>query len=173
MTTAERPVPESQLRSMCLRLLSDLDILPPLTPETLCQRLGSARGRRIKLVADELYTTSSVGHLISKARRDLIAYQRRAPRAQQAHVIYHEVMHLVLGHLTDAESLTCGALEESDSGGQDGLYARWQEWEAETGATILSELSRQRAHPEWVARAAPTADRGIAAAFGLAEDGWR
>jgi hypothetical protein len=173
-TSVQSPRSEAELLAMCQRLLLDLDILPPLTPEILCEKLGAARGRRLKLVAGELNTTSSVGHLISKARRDVIAYQRSAPRPQQAHVIYHEVMHLVCGHLDHADSLTCGALEaDGDTGENDGLYARWQEWEAETGATILSELSRQRPDPRLITRDSTQAQRGIAATFGLSSGGWR
>jgi hypothetical protein len=171
---SQRPMSEAQLRTLCIKLLHDLDILPPLTPELLCQKLGQARGRRLKLVADELYTTSSVGHLFSTARRDVIAYQRSATRPQQAHVIYHEVIHLVLEHFDGTESLTCGALDATDMDGEhDGLYTRWQEWEAETAATILSELSAQRADPRLIPKDPQQADRSIAAAFGLIRDGWR
>jgi hypothetical protein len=174
----QRPMSVAALRDLCGQLLRELDIPPPLSPEQLCQRLGAARGRRIKLVGDELYTTASVGHLISKARTDLIAYQATAPRLHQAHVIYHEVMHIVCGHLDGADALTCGALEADldelipadDSSA--GLYDRWQEWEAETGATILSELAGQRARPRALGKDVGRSDRAIAAAFGLSRIGW-
>lgn len=184
MSRSPSPRTNDQLHDLCYQLLRDLDILPPLTPEALCKKLGRARGRALKLLAGELNTTASVGHLIPGARRDVIAYQRSAPRQMQAHVIYHEVMHLVLGHLDgigDGDTLTCGALDEStsyaegetDTSPAGGLYARWQEWEAETGATILSELSRQRADPRLIGKDAPRAEQGIAAAFGLNSRGWR
>jgi hypothetical protein len=167
---------EAELRALCIALLHELDILPPLTPEILCQKLGKARGRRIKLVAEELYTTSSVGHLFSTARRDVIAYQHSAPRPQQAQVIYHEVIHLLREHFDGSEPLICGALDTTnDASGEqpDGLYTRWQEWEAETGATILSELSGQRPDPRVITNQPQQAERGIASAFGLTWDGWR
>jgi hypothetical protein len=174
---AQRPLSTVQLRELCGQLLRELDILPPFSPEQLCQRLGAVRGRRIKLVGDELYTTASVGHLIAKSRTDLIAYQRTAPRLHQAHVIYHEVMHIVCGHLDEAGALTCGALDADpdelipadDSSG--GLYGHWQEWEAETGATILSELASLRARPHAITKNAGRSDRAIAAAFGLSDTG--
>jgi len=173
--STQRPMSEAQLRALCQQLLNDLNIVPPLTPEILCKKLGAARRRRIKLVAGELHTTASVGHLIAKERRDVIAYQEDAPQPQQAQVIYHEVMHLVRGHLDGAEdSLTCGALEGTGEGGADeGLYARWQEWEAETGATILSEMGRRRTDPRLISKDASPSERGIAATFGLSTDGWR
>lgn len=163
-----------ELRELCLRMLGDLDIVPPLEPELLCERLGEHRGRRIKLIAEEVFTTSSVGHLICKPRQDLIIYQRTAPRAQQAQVIYHEVIHLVRDHLDGSESLTCGALREDAEGTSYGLYSDWQEWEAETGATVLSELAGRPAHPRLISRRGSTPGDGLAASFGLTNDGgWR
>lgn len=53
------------------------------------------------------------------------------------------------------------------------LYGRWQEWEAETGATILSELASLRARPHVITKNAGRSDRAIAAAFGLSDTGWR
>jgi hypothetical protein len=168
-----RPLTARELRELCLQLLRDLDIVPPLEPELLCRRLGEHRGRRIKLIAEEVFTTSSVGHLICKPRLDVIVYQRTAPRAQQAHVIYHEVVHLVRAHLDGSGSLTCGALRETATSTGGELYSDWQEWEAEAGATVLSELSRQPAHPRLVSRDTPSPEGGLAAAFGLIRDGWR
>ncbi|WP_051342555.1 hypothetical protein [Pseudonocardia spinosispora] len=168
----QRPKSELQLRVFCQGLLQDLDILPPLTPQNLCRKLSSARGRPIRPAARELPATASVGLLVPKPDRDMIYYQKSAPREQRIHVIYHEVMHLLLGHLEGAEMLTCGALDEATRPG-DGLYSRWKEWEAETGATILSELTRRRADPRLITKASPQAEQGIAAAFGLSTSGWR
>lgn len=163
------PLTTAELRELCLKMLSDLDIVPPLTASTLCERLGESRGRPIKLVAAEVFTTASVGHLICKRRRDLIVYQRDAPPGQQDHVIYHEVLHLIRDHLDGQESLSCGGSE--DAGG--GLYTAWQEWEAETGASILSTLARQPPHPRWVQRSAAAHENGLAATFGLTTGRWR
>jgi hypothetical protein len=163
------PLTATELRELCLRMLSELDIVPPLTASVLCERLGKSRGRPIKLVAAEVFTTASVGHLICKRRRDLIVYQQAAPPAQQAHVIYHEVLHLIRDHLDGQESLSCGGAEDDSAG----LYAAWQEWEAETGATILSEFARQPPHPRWVQRSAAAHENGLAATFGLTTGRWR
>lgn len=171
LAAGPRPLTHQQLRGFVAQLLDELDVRPPLTPEALCGALGAARGRRIKLVGSELNTTASVGHLIAMPRRDVIAFQSSATRAQQIQVIHHEVMHLACGHLDGEQALMCGALEESDSGG--GLYANWQEWEAETGATILSELTQTRSRSRATARAHSAADQGLGAAFGLTNSDWR
>jgi hypothetical protein len=175
-----------QLRHMCQQLVHDLDLLPPLDPFQLCKRLGSHRRRRIKVIGEDLGGTSSVGHLIDRGRFDLIGYHRDAPRHQQAHVIYHEIIHLIRGHLDGELALICGALLDEDTGqqthtdtsGQEvprrqpNLYSDWQEWEAEAGATILSDMSRRRPNPRMITRNAEQAELGIAAAFGLSTDGW-
>jgi hypothetical protein len=173
-----RPMTAQALHELCSLLLTELSLTPPLTPQRLSERLAAVRKRRINLRAAELFTTASVGHLVVKGHRDVIGYHRSATPYQQAQVIYHELMHLVLGHVTGMDSLTCGALEDridlqNGSSGEDGLYARWQEWEAETAATVLSGMSRQRISPRMLAKDAPAADRGIAGVFGLTDGGWR
>jgi hypothetical protein len=165
---------EEQLRARCVDLVCDLGILPPLDPVALCRRLSERRGRRIRLTAADLGSTTSVGHLVIQTRCDRILYERTAPRPQRDHVIYHEVMHLVLGHLADGEPLTCGSSLFSDGGDRDdGPYSGWQEWEAETGATILSGMARARPRPDRLPMSARPAEQGIAAAFGLVPGGWR
>jgi hypothetical protein len=173
--SVNRAMSKAEMRVLCQRLLRDLDLALPVTPPALCRALEEVRGRRIKLIAAELGTVTSVGHLTCKANRDLIAFHSSASTGQQAHVIYHEVMHLVRGHLSGTDSLTCGALEPAENldriveeAHEDAtLYTAWQEREAELGATILSELSRHRPAPRHLARDAGQPERNIAAAFGL------
>lgn len=165
---------EDQIRVRCVELVRDLGILPPLDPVALCRRLSGHRGRRIRLTAADLGSTTSVGHLVVQSRSDRILYERSAPLPQRNHVIYHELMHLVLDHLADGEPLTCGSTLFTGGGdGEDGLYAGWQEWEAETGATILSGMSRERRRPDRLPTSVRPAEQGIAAAFGLVAGGWR
>ena len=69
-----------------------------------------------------------------------------------------------------------GRMFEGRFGTEDdsaGLYAAWQEWEAETGATILSEFARHPPHPRWVQRSAAAHENGLAATFGLTTGRWR
>lgn len=170
------PMNEEQLRARCYGLVDELGILPPLDPVSLCRRLSSARGRRIRLVPADLGSTASVGHLVVTPRADRILYQRGAPQPQQTQVIYHEVMHLVLGHLDDDAVLNCGSFLSADDGpdrADRGHYADTREWEAEFGATILSEMSRVCRRPDRLNGVTGAAERGIAAAFCLAPGSWR
>ena len=116
-----------------------------------------------------------VGHLLAAPGYDRILYDSRAPLAQQELVIYHEVTHLILGHLDaqDSAALTCGALlDESD--GDPGLqYSLDHEWEAETGATEFARLAALRPRPhEYIRQATWHAERGVAAALGMVASRW-
>ena len=139
----------AELRRYCRALVSDLGLSPPLDPIVLCERLSEARARPIKLFPKDIPVAAAVGALIVAAGRDLIAYQAATTSAHQGHIIYHELIHLVRGHVTSQGALTCGGpLPEGDEDSRPaparrGLYQDWQEWEAETGATILSEWSYQ------------------------------
>lgn len=90
------------------------------------------------------------GLLISYPTKDLIAYQADTTPAHQRHIVFHEIVHLLNGHLgPDRESAICGALLETSASAADAsLYDNWQEWEAETGGTILSGWSGPASTPE-------------------------
>jgi hypothetical protein len=168
------PLSHEEIRRVCRSLVFDLDLLPPLDPVVLCSALSRHRGRQIKLISGDLGSTTSVGHLVELPDHDIIAVESAAPGLQRAHVIYHEVLHLVLDHLHSRESLTCGSLSaQAGTSHSENLYSDQQEWEAETGATVLSEMSAERPRPHLLSRQSRSAERGIAAAFGLAPDGWR
>lgn len=154
---------ERGLRELCRDLLRDLDLRPPLSAVTLCERLGRHRGRPIVLVPRDLPDGGAFGALVPMPTRDLVVYQRHATARHQESIIFHEVVHLVRGHVTGAGGgLLCGGLlpdvGPGDSTGT--LYDRWQEWEAETGAAILAEWAADRS----VAGAVPTATSGASAA---------
>ncbi|GJF01659.1 hypothetical protein [Pseudonocardia sp. D17] len=165
-----------QLRAFCLKLIADLSLRPPFTPHTLCDRLAQHRGRPLKLQAADLGATASIGHLVAEAERDRILYERAATGVQQATVIYHEVVHLTRGHLVEQSALTCGELldpgelESRELEPAASLYASWQEWEAEAGATFLLQISRRRARPDVLSSTDHLAELGMAAMFGLQMD---
>jgi hypothetical protein len=170
-----RRLSRSHLEAFCLELLADLALRPPFSPQDLCERLARRRGRAIKLQAADLGATTSIGHLVVQEQRDRILYERSAPIAQQATVIYHEVIHLVRDHLSGQTALTCGTPAEEDdtSPGLTGsLYSGWQEWEAEAGGRILAQLSRRRARPDSLLLPSDHPEHGIAAAFGLRATDW-
>ncbi|MGH3897599.1 MAG: hypothetical protein ACRDTA_04975 [Pseudonocardiaceae bacterium] len=108
-------------------------------------------------------------------RKDLIIYQCRTTRSHQWHIIFHEVLHLLRDHVLtggDGKPLLCGELfaDTSAAGRQQTLYDRWQEWEAETGATILSEWVGVPADSPSL-RHGTRAERAIARALG-GRRGW-
>lgn len=164
---------EGGLDLLCRALVRDCNLELPLDPWELCRRLGRRRRRAITLVAASLGGPHSVGHLVALPRSDKIFYDKAAARGLQAQIICHEVIHLVRGHLDDQPELTCGAMlldptasaPPTNQGRSPSLYAEWQEWEAEVGATYLSSLTRTRTIP---ARAPASGEEaGFAAAFGL------
>jgi hypothetical protein len=170
MRTVTQPMSAAQLRTLCHDVVRDLEMALPLDPFVLCERLGRRRGRPIRVRGADLGATTSVGHLVSQRRVDRILYDTAAPLAQRTLVIYHELVHLVRGHLDAGESLTCGVtlFDEADSDlSQRGMYTDWREWEAETGARILSTMSRARAQPNMLPARPRSAEHGIAAAFGF------
>ncbi len=170
------PRTEEQLRAVCAELLEDLGLPAPYNAWQFCERLGENRGRRVRVQAADLGGVTVIGHLLALSGHDRILHDSRAPRVQQELVIYHEVMHLVLGHLDDTDdSLTCGSLLVEDETG-DGVpqHSLAHEWEAETGATELARLGMLRQRPdEYVAQSRWHAERGVAAAFGLVAPRWR
>ncbi len=158
------PMTETQLHELCRDLVNKLGLRAPFEPPQLCERLGVRRGRRIQIRATDLGGTTGVGHLAPTRRGDRIFVEHTAPAPQQALVIYHEVIHLVLGHLELGESVTCGLGSDQASAGD---YADWREWEAEVGARALAALARQRPLPNQLVGPGP--ENAIAAAFGFAE----
>lgn len=161
---------ELELRQLCRNVLWDLGVRPPLDAEVLCERLGEVRARPITLIPRDLPLSGAFGCLVPMPRKDLIIYQCQTTRPHQWHIIFHEVLHLLRGHVStggDAKPLLCGELfaDTSAAGRQQTLYDRWQEWEAETGATILSEWVSAPADPASL-HAGTRAERAIARAFG-------
>lgn len=168
---AAEPLTEEQLRTMCRELVAGLGLTPPLDPRELCRSWSSRRGRRVTVTGAELRATNSVGHLVVLEDRDRIFFEQSAPSHHQAHVIYHEVVHLLRGHLDGAAQLTCGVEFGEGEPGAVGLYARWQEWEAEVGATFLSALSQERRRPGSFSGDDADNTQPLAGAFGLPEGG--
>lgn len=163
---------DEQLRSLCADLLDEIGLVPPFDAWLFCARLGEVRERRIRVQGADLGGVTVVGHVLALPDHDRILHDSRAPRAQQELVIYHEAMHLVLGHLEDdAEPLTCGALLRDDDGhpdAEDLRYSDAHEWEAETGATELLQLANRRPRPdEYAQRSRWHGERGVAGTFGL------
>lgn len=137
---------ELTMRALLHEELRGLGIRPPFDAHELCALIADRGGREIVLVPrSDLPTSSGFGTLIRFPEKDLILYQRRSTGPGQMWIIFHELTHLIRGHVSPdqaGESLLCGASVDDrraarEQGGS--LYDAWQEWEAETGAAILSQ----------------------------------
>ncbi|WP_236045881.1 M48 family metalloprotease [Streptacidiphilus fuscans] len=72
-----------------------LELPMPLDPAVLCERLGEFRGTPIRLMAWELPTDGPFGMLISRPHEDAIIYQSHTTKAHQAHIVLHELGHII------------------------------------------------------------------------------
>ena len=90
---------DARLRAHSGRLIRQLAPQIPLSVSALCELLGDLRGTPITLVEWDLPSQGPFGVLISRAGEDVIAYQAKTTKAHQAHIILHEVGHLVADDL--------------------------------------------------------------------------
>ena len=67
----------------------------PLSVTALCDELGEMRGRPIRLMEWDLSADGPFGVLISRDHEDVIVYQAKTTKAHQAHIILHEVGHII------------------------------------------------------------------------------
>ncbi|MEU8751465.1 hypothetical protein [Streptomyces chartreusis] len=67
----------------------------PLSVIALCDELGEMRGRPIRLMEWDLSADGPFGVLISREHEDVIVYQAKTTKAHQAHIILHEVGHII------------------------------------------------------------------------------
>lgn len=140
------PMTERQLREMCRGLLAELAVRGQPEPHELCRRLAQHRGRAIVLEAQRVPGVDGCGFgaLLPLPDKDIIVYPADVSPPWQAHIIFHEVIHLVLNHAGDGH-LLCGSdselAAEARQAGSGAYYQRSEEWEAETGASILAEIA--------------------------------
>lgn len=137
---------ERQLRRRCRDLLRRLELRRPVDPFALCDRYSLARGRPVIVETRRLPFPGGFGALFPMRSKDIILCPDNISAEYQAQIIYHEVMHLDLDHLSTSregqQPLMCGQLmADSSKPSARSLYADEREWEAETAATILSEWS--------------------------------
>ena len=159
----------AELEAWCEALVAGAGLSVAFNARNLCVELSRSRGRLIELRPSALPTTGS-GWLIRASRHDLIAFHEDASDSRQSHVIFHEIVHLMRGHLEQGDVACRGVGDFFPETPEDG-YADPQEWEAEAGATILSAMSRRRANPGVLSVDAPAADHQVASTFGIPGDG--
>jgi hypothetical protein len=94
-------VRERELRRRCRRLLTELDIRPPLDVTELCRRVGESRGKPIRLVPHPIPVPGPFGAWIATRAADYILYQQETSKAHQSHIVLHELGHMLAGHRGD------------------------------------------------------------------------
>lgn len=137
-------MPERALRQRCRRLLRELDMRPPFDVAQMCARLGTLRGRPVRLLAHPLPAPGPFGVWLATSSADHIVYQQQTTRPHQVHIILHELGHLIADHHSDEED--DGVLRMLYPDIDPGVirralrrtsYDNAQEREAETVATII------------------------------------
>lgn len=144
---------ERQLRSQARKLLRDLGFRRTPSPVELCARLSGHLGRPIELVGRSLPSVRSFGCVIPFPEKYLITYLTDLSKERQNYTIYHEVSHILLGHLTAGATetpLLCGSLLlDQDSEHVGTHYDERSEWEAETLGALLSSWSKLPIRAAW------------------------
>jgi hypothetical protein len=92
---------EREIRRRCKRELRALRIRPPLDVPLLCERLGERRGRPIRLMPYPIPVPGPFGLWLATEAADYILYQQETSKSHQAHIILHEVGHILADHQSD------------------------------------------------------------------------
>ncbi|MFH8349535.1 hypothetical protein [Streptomyces sp. NPDC018045] len=95
-------------RRKCRALLEQAGLPPYSTVQELCERLGERRGRPIVLVARETTLderSAQSGRFEQHLTEDRIHYPLHTSEAHQAHIICHEIAHLLLAHVPELDAL--------------------------------------------------------------------
>ncbi|WP_406139011.1 toxin [Streptomyces sp. NBC_01089] len=88
------------LRRGCRRRLETLALPRSYDLRLLCEHVGRARGRAIRLVPMHLDATGPCGVVLSLPGADYVVYEMQTSRHHQEHIIAHELAHLICGHRT-------------------------------------------------------------------------
>lgn len=146
---------EQELRRFLTELLATLDLDRPVDAYVMADRVGDHFGRPVVVRTAEFPTANASGVVLKLPEPDryMVALQEAATAGHRAHVLFHELMHIVRGHLegdpTDQPTITCRGVGSGPQGAAalapdpPTSAADLAEWEAEVGATILSRWSRK------------------------------
>lgn len=132
---------EVELRAELGQLLRAVGAEPPVEARELCRLVGAHLGKPIQVAGRPIPTASGAGAAMAVGDGYLLLYQAATDQVHQTHIILHELVHIVRGHLESevAGGLNCRFSDEGDSPEPPDSAARVMEWEAETGAAILGE----------------------------------
>lgn len=137
---------ERRLKRRCRQELQALGVQPPLRVDEVCRLLGERRGRPIRLVPYPLAVPGPYGLWIASESTDYILYQQQTSATHQAHIILHEIGHILADHGCEGqdeqvwqELLPDLSLHTIRQALRRTSYDDEQEREAELVATIILE----------------------------------
>jgi hypothetical protein len=141
-----------ETRARCQLILGSLDIPQPFDLPAFVASVASLRGRHISLTPFRAGPDGLCGAWIRARSTDYIYYDDQTTPLHQAHIVLHEIAHMLLGHHSAGPTLLPGprplagpgpgaADAEPESGGS---YAAAQEREAETLASMILERAGRR-----------------------------
>ncbi|GGK21989.1 hypothetical protein GCM10010124_13100 [Pilimelia terevasa] len=155
-----------RLRRRCAARLRALPLHGLDSTEALCRRLSVQRGRPI--VLSPMPSDGAVcGLWLALDTTDLVFYDQASTGAHRAHIIAHELSHIICGHRS-AEPLDAGTaahlFPDLDPALVRGMlrraaYSTVQEREAEITASLLLHLLHAAPAPADGSAADPTAAR--------------
>jgi hypothetical protein len=79
-------------------VIASLDVPDPFDIEELVRRVGRSRGRPITLRALRIGPNGPSGMWLALRDADLICYEAETNVVHQAHIVLHELGHLLCGH---------------------------------------------------------------------------
>ncbi|GLY53110.1 toxin [Lentzea sp. NBRC 102530] len=92
-----------RVRKRCEEQIERLAIGSPLDVAALCERLAEQRGRPLHLLALTSRTSNPSGLWVAAKKADYIFYDESVGEAHRAHIVLHEVGHMVFAHAGVAE----------------------------------------------------------------------
>lgn len=86
------------MKKRCQNLIDTLDLPEPFDIGGFCRRLAETRGRPLRLIALDLPHGFPCGMWLNTAHADYVFHERNTSPAHRAHIVVHELGHMVFGH---------------------------------------------------------------------------
>jgi len=154
--------------------VSELDIPIPFDLDEFIARLERQRGRTILLFPFTAGPEGPCGVWISTAETDYVYHERETTSLHKAHIVLHEIGHMILGHQCSTPAVDdLARILAPDVGpelirlvlGRSG-YTSEDEREAETFASLVLERASRPADPK------PAAEPEVAVVLDRLERTW-
>ncbi|MEV7871071.1 ParH-like protein [Streptomyces sp. NPDC088124] len=83
-------------------MVRELDLPRTRTVEELCAAVAERTGRQVRLVPRRMKVGEPSGFVERRAEADIVHFEQETSSLHQAHIICHELAHLLCGHLAEA-----------------------------------------------------------------------